>query len=232
MVAASASTGRIPPGSGGGPALDTAERRLQLGRAMTERATTRDRRRAALKPDPELWEAIGRGTGLTAILEDFYERVYADPRLAPFFEGTTKRRAIEKQYSFLRQIFTGESVYFGDRPRNAHHWMIISDELFDHREELFAECLRRRGLAEELVERWRGVHECFRKQIVKDAPRPKKLHGKAVPFEGHGELIIEVAFLCDGCGGALEPGSLVRYHHRTGRTYCAECVPATEAVGG
>lgn len=195
---------------------------------MTESGEANAHRRRAgdLDPDPELWEALGRGPGLTKILSEFYDRVYADPKLSPFFEGTTKQRAIEKQYSFLRQIFTGENVYFGDRPRNAHHWMVISDALFDYREELFAECLRHHGLPEPLIGRWRRIHECFRKQIVKAAPRPKKLHGKEIPFEGYGELTLDIGFLCDGCELPLEPGTLVRYHHRTGRTYCGACVPS------
>jgi len=183
------------------------------------------RRLGDLDPDPEIWAALDGGPGLTRVLQDFYGRVYEDPRLAPFFEGVPKPRAVEKQYTFLRQIFTGEKIYFGDRPRNAHHWMVISDELFTYREELFAECLRSYGLSEPLIARWRSVHECFRKQIVKDAPRPKMLRGKALPLEGYGEMVLDIGFLCDGCEAALEPGTRVRYHQRTGRTYCATCVP-------
>ena len=48
----------------------------------------------------------------------------------------TLTRSIEKQYSFLKACITGEKCYFGNRPRNAHHWMIIDDALFDYRQAL------------------------------------------------------------------------------------------------
>lgn len=188
---------------------------------MSEQA----RRAGDLKPDPEMWLALKNGDGLTEILTDFYTRVYADERLAHFFEGITKRRAIEKQYSFLCQIFTGEPLYFGERPRNAHNWMVISEELFDYREELMESCLRRYGLPEHLVVRWREVEEKFRKQIVKDKPFGKKIRGVELPFEGYDSLELSVGTICDGCGDVLEPGTIIRYHLRTGRSYCPKCNP-------
>lgn len=181
------------------------------------------RPRRGLRPDPEMWSALAEGRLLTEILTDFYTRVYADPRLAPFFEGVSIDRAIEKQWSFLCQIFTGRDVYFGDRPRNAHHWMVISDELMTHREELMASCLRRHGLPEPLVARFRSVEESFRKQIVKDRPRPKKLRGTALPLDGFDELVLAIGSVCDGCLAAVEAGASVRYHRRTGRIRCDAC---------
>lgn len=182
-----------------------------------------NRRLGDLKPDPEMWAALRNGDGLTEILQDFYERVYEDERLSPFFEGVTRQRAIEKQYSFLSQIFSGEQLYFGERPRNAHNWMVISEELFDHREALMESCLRRHGLPEHLVERWRGVEEIFRKQIVKDRPFAKKMQGVEIPFEGYDSLELSVGTLCDGCEAALEPGTVVHYHRRTGKSFCPAC---------
>lgn len=195
--------------------------------------TTNDRRRLGdLHPDPEMWEALRGGAGLTEILSDFYARVYDDPRLSHFFEGVTRQRAIEKQYSFLAQVFTGEPVYFGDRPRNAHHWMVISDELFDHREALMESCLRRYGLAEPLVSRWRAMEERFRKQIVKAAPRGKKIRGIELPVDGFDELSLAIGSLCDGCAGELAPGVVVHYHVRTGKTYCGACLSQRPAIDG
>lgn len=183
------------------------------------------RRRGDLAPDPEMWQALERGEKLTRILTDFYDIVFDDPRLAPFFEGRTKPWVIQKQYSFMHEIFTGEKVYFGDRPRNVHHWMVISEELFDHREAIMETCLRRHGLPEHLIARWRAVEEVFRRQIVKDAPIPRKIRGVALPLEGHDDIVLAVGSLCDGCQGEMAAGSPARYHVRTGRTYCPACLP-------
>jgi truncated hemoglobin YjbI len=177
-------------------------------------------------PEPELFDALGGHEGLRAVLEEFYARVYEDARLAPFFEGVSIDRAVGKQYSFMLQLITGEKVYFGDRPRNAHHWMVISDELFDYREELLADCLRRRGMPERLVARWRALDERFRKQIVKSSPRPKRVRGEDYPLDGWGSVELTWGTLCDGCGGEVNAGAVVRYHQRTGKTRCARCWPS------
>lgn len=189
------------------------------------------RRRGDLAPNPEMWAALEEGKKLTEILHDFYTRVYEDPRLSHFFEGTTKQRAIEKQYNFLMEIFTGERVYFGERPRNAHHWMVISEELFDYREALMESVLRAHGLPEPLVEKWRAMEEVFRKQIVKDHPVPKKIGGVEMPLDGYEELVMDVGTLCDGCQGEVKPGDRVRYHVRTGKTYCPTCGPNLDVSG-
>ncbi|MDD4928942.1 MAG: 2Fe-2S iron-sulfur cluster-binding protein [Gallionella sp.] len=180
-------------------------------------------------PDPELWEALGEGALMTPILEDFYTRVYADPQLMSFFSGVTRQRLVEKQYSFLHQAITGNKVYFGNRPRNTHHWMVISDALMDHREQLMLDCMRAHGLAEKWVERWRLIEEYYRPDIVKSAPVPRRVDGVDLPLEGFEELVIDVGSICDGCGSVLEPGETVRYHVRRGTIYCSRCntrVPA------
>lgn len=185
----------------------------------------------ALPPEPELWAALEHGAGLTRVLEDFYARVYEDPRLAPFFHGVTRRRAIEKQYSFLTDLFTGRADFFGLRPFNAHHWMVISDELFDHREALFEDCLRRHGLPPRLLRRWRAVHELFRREIVKSRARGLFIDGVEHDQEGHSEIVLDVGAICDGCEGELPPGARGRYHERTGALFCANCAAEEPAPG-
>lgn len=160
---------------------------------------------------------------MSAILTDFYTRVFEDPVLSPYFAGVTRQRLIEKVYSFMRQIFTGEKMYFGDRPRNAHHWMVIPDEVFDYREALMTECMRRQGLAEPYIQRWLAIEESFRSDIVKDKPFGRLVDGVELPVEGFGETVLEVGALCDSCGRVLEPGEHVRYHLRLGHIYCSGC---------
>lgn len=174
-------------------------------------------------PDPELWAALDNGVRLMPILEEFYTQVFADPMLSPFFHGSTRQRAIEKVYSFLHQVFTGNKVYFGDRPRNAHHWMTISNQLFDYREDMFFDVVRRHGLSDPLIARWRAMQERYRPEIVKSDPWPKVLNGVAFPLDGFGTMIIDDGSICDGCAGEIHAGETVRYHLRLGSTYCPSC---------
>lgn len=180
-------------------------------------------RRGLLGPNAEMWEALGEGPGLRAVLEDFYTRVYADERLAPFFEAVPKERAIQKQYAFMSSLFTGEATYMGDRPRNAHHWMVISDDLFDHREKLMEEALRRFGLREDLVRTWLAIDELYRKQIVKRRPRPRRVSGVQIDYPSTVSFSLEVASLCDGCGTELGVGAIAFCRPRTGRMLCSGC---------
>jgi ferredoxin-NADP reductase/truncated hemoglobin YjbI/ferredoxin len=178
---------------------------------------------ASLKPDPTLWAALDHGPGLTRILEDFYTQVYADPRLAPYFHRTTKQRAVEKQFSFLRDIFLGVSDYFGERPFNAHHWMVISDELFTHREELFFATVRRHGIAEDLIRPWAAMHELFRRDIVKPAPRGQLFFGVERQLEGYSTETLGVATVCDSCTNEIHVGQTAQMHKRTGELFCNAC---------
>ncbi len=173
--------------------------------------------------DPEMWAALDGGNLLRAILEDFYERVYADPQLKSFFSGFTQQRLVEKQYSFLQQLMTGNKVYFGNRPRNTHHWMVISDALLDHREQIMVDCMRAHGLAEKWVTRWRAMEEYYRADIVKDQPFPRQINGVDLPLEGFEALVIDEGSLCDGCGCVIEAGETVRYHLRLGTIFCTRC---------
>ena len=174
-------------------------------------------------PDPELWVALREGELLTEILTDFYTRVYADEKLVNFFIGVTKQRLIEKQYLFTRQILTGEKIYFGDRPRNTHHWMVISDDLFDYRANIMETCLREHGLPEPMVQRFMEVEEFYRKDIVKDKAFPRMLGDIERPLEGFNELVMDVGTLCDTCGREVAAGEKVVYHVRLGKIYCSDC---------
>lgn len=193
------------------------------------RESRRRLRRGPLAPNPRMWEALERGARLRAILTDFYAEVYQDPRLAPFFHATTMEWAIDHQFAFLADIFTGERLYFGDRPRNAHHWMVISDELFDYREAVMERCLRRHGLAEDLIAAWRALEEVFRSHIVKGAPFARRRNGVVMPLDGYEHLVLEAGGACDECAGEIVRGGDSWYHVRTGKAFCAGCADALGA---
>jgi len=176
-----------------------------------------------LAPNPEMWEAFKNGPGLREVLSDFYTKVFADDRLAPFFHEVSQEWATGKQYNFLCSIFTGERVYFGARPRNAHHWMVIDDDLFDYRERLMEESLRKYGLSEPLIEQFIALDEVFRKQIVKTEPRPMKVEGVEMPMDGYETLIMPVSTVCDQCEAEIAVGERAYHHIRTGHAFCEPC---------
>lgn len=188
------------------------------------------RKSGPLAAQPELWAALEHGPRLRSILTRFYSRVFVDPRLKPFFHGVTQERVVDKQYSFLAEIFSGQRMYFGDRPRNAHHWMVIDDETFDYRERLFEAVLREEGLPDALVSRWLAVHQTFRKQIVKSKPVPRRMAGVDMPLGGWQRDVLSAGTLCDRCQKELNAGSEVVFHRRLGTTHCMSCGAAEDPV--
>lgn len=187
--------------------------------------------RPAPTPDPGLWEELDQGRKVRAVLQAFYAKVYADTQLSPFFERSTMERAIDKQYSFLMQCMTGEKMYFGDRPRNAHHWMIITPAMFDHRQQIMVETLREHGLSESQISRWTRFEEHYRGDIVKDKAWPRRVGGQDVITEGFDRETLGEATICDHCGSEVAKGETVLYHRRLGTVSCHACSSGQQSAG-
>lgn len=192
------------------------------------------------QPDPALWQELDDGRLVRAVLDTFYTRVFADPVLAPYFQGVTRDHVAGKQYAFLRKSMTGEPVYFGDNPRDAHHWMVIPPAVFDHRQTLMARAQRDCGLTPEQMRRWSAYEEPYRADIVKDQPLPLARFGVEQPLQGTEQAVLEVGSICDGCGAEVAAGETVQWHLRLGTLHCAACagsgagsspVPAAAVMG-
>ena len=81
-----------------------------------------------------LFEEIGGRTAVNAAVDLFYTKVFADPLLIPFFEGTDRPRQIAKQKAFLIYAFGGSPNYSGKSMRDAHKPSVekgLSDIHFD-----------------------------------------------------------------------------------------------------
>ncbi len=174
--------------------------------------------------DPALWMELQQGGDkVRKVLEDFYDMVYADDQLAPFFDNVKKEHVTDKQYTFMKRCLLGEKVYFGNRPRNAHHWMIISDELMDHRQALMLKALLANGLTQDQVDRWVPFEEHFRGDIVKKETWPKRVGDQDVAFEGFGREVFSIDLICDYCHSEIPAGTSVVVHHRRGLVSCPSC---------
>ncbi|MCF6263843.1 MAG: 2Fe-2S iron-sulfur cluster-binding protein [Xanthomonadales bacterium] len=174
-------------------------------------------------PIPELWAALNNGELLHEILNEFYDAVFIDPILSPYFKNSTKQRAKEKVYSFYRRVFTGEEIYFGDRPRNAHHWMVINNSVFEHRENLLEHYMRKHGLSEKMIHKWQQLEELYRPDILKDKPRGRMVGDIETPASGFGKIVLDMGGICDICNNEIETGLEVSYHLRTGEVCCNNC---------
>lgn len=77
-----------------------------------------------------LYATIGGREPLVAVVDDFYDRVLADPVLAPLFAGTDMRRQRAHQVEFLAAAFGGPEAYRGPSLRQAHRGRGITREHF------------------------------------------------------------------------------------------------------
>lgn len=172
---------------------------------------------------PELWQWLEQDNRLGAIINDFYQRIFNDDIMRPYFHNTTQQRSREKVYSFYKRLFSGEPCFFGDRPRNAHHWMVITHDIYDHRLTLLESTLRDHKVPEHLRTVWLEYEEYYRSDIVKDDPRGRQVGDTILPATGFGRETLTCGAICDSCGAIIEEGENVLYHLRTGQLYCGVC---------
>ena len=78
-----------------------------------------------------LFERIGGIDAITAAVDSFYERVFADPVLAPFFVKTNKSRLRKRQVQFFCRHSEAPRVYKGRDMKTAHENMVIAPSHFD-----------------------------------------------------------------------------------------------------
>ena len=176
-----------------------------------------------LQPNPTLWKQLGGDEKIREILTTFYQKVYADSQLAPFFGRVTMERTIGKQFAFLKENIVGEQVYFGEQPRNSHHWMVISDSLFQHRIDLMRQSLQEHSIPQTLIQQFEMYELQFKEEIVKSQAWLKQVGDLFVDTEKYEECRLDEATVCDYCGAEIAKHTLVRFHTRIGKLACQNC---------
>ncbi len=78
-----------------------------------------------------IYDRIGGAGAVRAAVDDFYARVLADPRLAPFFSGTDLNRLKAHQRAFIAAAIGGPEVFSGRDMAAAHAGLGIADADFD-----------------------------------------------------------------------------------------------------
>ena len=73
------------------------------------------------KEQPTLYEKIGGEKTIEKLVTKFYEKVLADPQLAPFFKHTSMEKLVRMQKEFFTSALDGPQKYFGMTMQKAHH---------------------------------------------------------------------------------------------------------------
>lgn len=98
-----------------------------------------------------IYEQIGGGAAIEAVVEDFYVRVLADDELAGFFTGTNMARLKGKQAEFFGAALGGPEPYTGAPMRQVHQGRGITMHHFNLVAGHLSDSLSAAGVPEELV---------------------------------------------------------------------------------
>lgn len=82
----------------------------------------------------KLYELLGGEAAVQAATIGFYERVMADPSLAPYFKGLSMEAQVKKFVAFLTMALGGPHQYTGRDLRTAHQRLVhqgLGDVHFD-----------------------------------------------------------------------------------------------------
>jgi hemoglobin len=99
------------------------------------------------------YDVIGGGPAVSAVVNDFYERVLADPKLAPYFEGVDLARLKRHQVLLVTKVLGGPDNYNGRSLDEAHDGLgITSDEFYAVVGHLAA-ALKAAGVPDDIISR-------------------------------------------------------------------------------
>jgi hemoglobin len=78
-----------------------------------------------------VFEQIGGKPAVSAAVDGFYERLLADPVLAPSFTGTDVERLKRHMRAFMAVALGGADLYAGRDMHSAHAGLAITHDAFD-----------------------------------------------------------------------------------------------------
>ena len=78
-----------------------------------------------------LYDRLGGRAGISAVVDEFYDRVLADEQLAGYFTDTDTEALREHQTAFISHVTGGPDSYDGREMAAAHAGLEITDADFD-----------------------------------------------------------------------------------------------------
>ena len=99
------------------------------------------------------YDAIGGGPAVSAVVNDFYMRVLADPQLVPYFEGVDIPRLKRHQVLLVTQVLGGPANYDGRPLAEAHAGLGIEQDDFAAVASHLTAAMNAAGVPEDIVMR-------------------------------------------------------------------------------
>jgi hemoglobin len=112
------------------------------------------------------YDAIGGGPAVSAVVNDFYERVLGDPQLAPYFEGVDMPRLKRHQVLLVTQVLGGPKNYDGRSLEEAHEGLGIDHDDFAAVAGHLTGAMRDAGVPDDIVMRAIAVVAASEPDIV------------------------------------------------------------------
>lgn len=79
---------------------------------------------------PTLFERVGGEQAISGLINEFYDRVVADPELKPFFKNTSMEKLRRMQFEFFSAALDGPILYTGKPLSHVHHGKGITKHHF------------------------------------------------------------------------------------------------------
>ncbi|TDV37780.1 group I truncated hemoglobin [Actinophytocola oryzae] len=98
-----------------------------------------------------IYADIGGQDALIVVVDDFYDRVLADPELAQFFTGVNIARLKGMQVEFFAKVLGGPDEYRGRSMKDVHRGLGIARHHFDRVATHLHEALTAAGVPGETV---------------------------------------------------------------------------------
>jgi hemoglobin len=116
-----------------------------------------------------LYQRVGGESAIMAAASLLYDKVLADPQLAPFFASLDMEQQVSKQVAFLSWAFGGPERY-AFRPLGEAHarlrTMGLNDSHFDRVAAHLADTLQELGIAQDLIDEALRIVEGTRAEVL------------------------------------------------------------------
>lgn len=146
-----------------------------------------------------LFEQLGGGAVLQALVDDFVDRMVADPMIGFHFHGVDVPTLKVREAQFAAVALGSDEVYQGRPVRQVHATRAISGGQFARRREILRLVLVEHQVSPEVAQAWLSHTDRLRAAIVRG---PQDRCGVAGSF---GPLVSEVA--ADGSVRSLDSGA-------------------------